>query len=203
VLTLTTTYAPLSGGLQAVHYTVLSTDTLTTVASGLASAVNANSGLTGVGLSGVAITPTTLSTAQTFTASKLLPSGSSNTTVTAVDGSNNSIANNYQFGITGAPSTSLKYDLNGNMTNDGTNTYQWDAENRLIQINYPESQDLSASAFAHNIAQADTAAMSKGYSLASVDDLFFDSVLGTSRIKCPSRTTTIAVPVCCAISLAR
>jgi len=139
VLTLTTTYSPLSGGLQAVHYTVLSTDTLTTVATGLAAAVNANSNLTGVGLSGGAATPANLSTAQTFSASKLLPSGSSNATVTAIDGSNNSIANNYQLGVTGSPSTSLAYDLNGNMTSDGTNSYQWDAENRLIQINYAGS----------------------------------------------------------------
>ncbi|MDR3616413.1 MAG: hypothetical protein P4L53_22825, partial [Candidatus Obscuribacterales bacterium] len=136
VLTLTTTYSPLSGGLQAVHYTVLSTDTLTTVASGLAAAVNANSSLTGVGLSAAVNTPAILSTAQTFTASKLLPAGSSNATVTAVDGSNNSIANNYQLGVTGSPSTSLTYDLNGNTTSDGTNSYLWDAENRLIQINY-------------------------------------------------------------------
>ncbi len=28
-------------------------------------------------------------------------------------------------------------DTNGNMTSDGTNTYEWDAENRLIKINYP------------------------------------------------------------------
>ena len=28
-------------------------------------------------------------------------------------------------------------EANGNMTGDGTNTYEWDAENRLIKINYP------------------------------------------------------------------
>ncbi|MDR3615618.1 MAG: RHS repeat-associated core domain-containing protein, partial [Candidatus Obscuribacterales bacterium] len=143
VITLTTTYSPLSGGVQAVHYTVLSTDTLTTVVSGLAAAVNANSSLTGVGLSAAVSTPAILSTAQTFSASKVLPSGTSNATVTAVDGSNNSIANNYQLGVTGSPSTSLTYDLNGNMTSDGTNTYSWDAENRLIQTNYPGSGNNS------------------------------------------------------------
>jgi hypothetical protein len=40
---------------------------------------------------------------------------------------------NYQFSVTGANSTSLAYDLNGNMTSDGTNTYSWDAANRLIR----------------------------------------------------------------------
>jgi RHS repeat-associated protein len=29
------------------------------------------------------------------------------------------------------------------MTSDGTNTYQWDAENRLIQINYPGTGNYS------------------------------------------------------------
>ncbi|MCW5824881.1 MAG: RHS repeat-associated core domain-containing protein [Cyanobacteria bacterium TGS_CYA1] len=32
---------------------------------------------------------------------------------------------------------------NANMTSDGTNTYAWDAENRLIQINYPGSGNNS------------------------------------------------------------
>ena len=150
VLTLTTTYAPLSGGSQAVHYTVVSTDTLTTIAAGLAAAVNANTGLTAVGVTATASTPATLSTAQTFSASKLLPFGSSNSTVTAIDGSNNSVANNYQLGITGSAFTSLTYDLNGNMTSDGTNTYQWDAESRLIQINYPGSGNNSQFTFDGN-----------------------------------------------------
>jgi RHS repeat-associated protein len=33
--------------------------------------------------------------------------------------------------------TNFTYDANGNMTSDGTNTYEWDAENRLIKITYP------------------------------------------------------------------
>ena len=32
-------------------------------------------------------------------------------------------------------STTLTYDLNGNMTNDGTNTYTWNARNQLASIN--------------------------------------------------------------------
>ena len=31
----------------------------------------------------------------------------------------------------------LSYDLDGNLTNDGTNTYEWDAANRLVAINEP------------------------------------------------------------------
>ena len=29
--------------------------------------------------------------------------------------------------------------MGANMTSDGTNTYSWDAENRLIQVTYPGS----------------------------------------------------------------
>jgi YD repeat-containing protein len=36
----------------------------------------------------------------------------------------------------------LSYDLNGNLTGDGTNTYNWDARNRLVSISGP---NLSAS----------------------------------------------------------
>jgi RHS repeat-associated protein len=54
-----------------------------------------------------------------------------------VDGSSNSKTNNYQFSVTGATAATLTYDENGNMTSDGTNTYSWDAENRLIRITYP------------------------------------------------------------------
>ncbi|MBX9769728.1 MAG: RHS repeat-associated core domain-containing protein [Candidatus Obscuribacterales bacterium] len=41
----------------------------------------------------------------------------------------------------------LTYDENGNMTSDGVNTYSWDAENRLIQINYPGSGNNSQMTF--------------------------------------------------------
>lgn len=41
----------------------------------------------------------------------------------------------------------LTFDANGNMTSDGTNTYQWDAENRLIQITYPGSGNNSQMTF--------------------------------------------------------
>jgi YD repeat-containing protein len=40
-------------------------------------------------------------------------------------------AANEQTSFAGAP---FQYDANGNLTNDGTNTYVWDARNRLVQI---------------------------------------------------------------------
>ena len=51
VLTFSVFDSGLSGGTQAVSYTVLSTDTLTTIATGMASAVNANSNLQNIGVS--------------------------------------------------------------------------------------------------------------------------------------------------------
>ena len=44
-------------------------------------------------------------------------------------------------------SSSLTYDLNGNLTSDGTNSYSWDAENRLIEIVYPGSGNNSQFAY--------------------------------------------------------
>lgn len=38
---------------------------------------------------------------------------------------------------TGFGGQSLTYDLNGNLTGDGTNTYTWDARNQLVSINGP------------------------------------------------------------------
>jgi RHS repeat-associated protein len=51
IITLTVYDAALAGGLQAVNYTVLSTDTLASIASGVTTAVNANSSLQAIGLS--------------------------------------------------------------------------------------------------------------------------------------------------------
>ena len=44
---------------------------------------------------------------------------------------------NQVTGLTGGTSTALSYDLNGNMISDGTLSYSYDAENRLVKIVYP------------------------------------------------------------------
>jgi RHS repeat-associated protein len=46
--------------------------------------------------------------------------------------------------VNGGSSSTLTYDLNGNMTNDGTNSYSWDAENRMIKITYPGTNNFSS-----------------------------------------------------------
>lgn len=45
--------------------------------------------------------------------------------------------------MNGGGSSTLAFDLNGNLTSDGTNSYAWDAENRLIRITYAGTNNLS------------------------------------------------------------
>src|SRR5262249_23099852 len=52
--------------------------------------------------------------------------------VVATDSSGNARTNTYQVSQSGS-SKALSYDLNGNLTGDGTRTFEWDAENRLVR----------------------------------------------------------------------
>ena len=61
----------------------------------------------------------------------------------ATDGANNTVTDNYQVAVSGPTSSSPTYDANGNMTGDGTKSYAWDAENRLVKITYPGSGNFS------------------------------------------------------------
>jgi YD repeat-containing protein len=61
--------------------------------------------------------------------------GTNTVAVVATDASGNTRTNNYQVNVPSGASTTLIYDLNGNLTNDGTKTYEWDAVNRLTAIN--------------------------------------------------------------------
>lgn len=49
----------------------------------------------------------------------------------------------YAISVNSASTTNLTFDLNGNMTSDGTNSYSWDAENRMIKITYPGVNNFS------------------------------------------------------------
>jgi RHS repeat-associated protein len=92
-------------------------------------------------------TPMTLTYSKAFIGNTTLSTGSNSASVQAVDGGNNTATLNKTVTVDTGSSTSLTYDSNGNLTNDGTNTYQWDAENRLVQINYPGSGNNSQFAF--------------------------------------------------------
>ena len=61
--------------------------------------------------------------------------GTNTVAVVATDVSGNTRTNNYQVNVPSGASTTLLYDLDGNLTNDGSKTYEWDAANRCTAIN--------------------------------------------------------------------
>ena len=77
--------------------------------------------------------PATVSGSNQFSGTAQVPSGTSQVTVQAVDPSGNVRTNVYELTQTGA-TKSFTYDPNGNLTGDGTKTYEWDAENRLTAV---------------------------------------------------------------------
>lgn len=79
----------------------------------------------------------TMLSAQSFIANPVLSSGNNDETVSATSGGGTNTTNHYEVSVVGPTSSSLSYDSNGNMTSDGTNSYAYDAENRLILITYP------------------------------------------------------------------
>jgi RHS repeat-associated protein len=62
--------------------------------------------------------------------------GNNTVPVVATDTNNNVKTNNYQMTVSSGANRTLSYDLDGNLTGDGTKTYEWDAANRLLAINY-------------------------------------------------------------------
>lgn len=58
------------------------------------------------------------------------------TAITTPLGTTNYTANNLNQ-VVAANGLPYSYDVNGNLTADGARTYAWDAENRLLKINYP------------------------------------------------------------------
>jgi hypothetical protein len=138
-ISLTAHYPSLPSGLKTVTYTVLSTDTVKSVATGLTALFNADTNIQSLDLTSTNLVAAMLNTSETFSANPILAAPQINASVSVVDGGNNTKTNSYQVGSKGALAQNLSYDLNGNLLNDGINTYQWDIENRLIQINYPGS----------------------------------------------------------------
>ncbi len=67
--------------------------------------------------------------------------GTNTVAVVATDASGNTRTNNYQVTVPSGTSTTLLYDLNGNLASGDSKTYEWDAANRLIAINYQGTTD--------------------------------------------------------------
>jgi RHS repeat-associated protein len=143
-INLSTQFPSLAGGTKTVTYTVQTGDNLDTIATGVSTVINANSNLQAVGVTSTSSASANFSNSENFTASPPVASGASLATASATDGGGTTKTNLYRTVTNGIPANqSLTFDLNGNMTSDGTNTYQWDAENRLIQINYPGTSNSS------------------------------------------------------------
>jgi len=71
--------------------------------------------------------------------------------------------NGYALSVANGASATLTFDLNGNMTSDGTNSYSWDAENRLLSIIYPGTgnhSDFSYDGLGRNVQILEYAASS-------------------------------------------
>jgi len=221
VLTVTVFDRGISSGSRAVSYTVQAGDSLDTIASSLAAAINAENALSNEGISASSVgpvlnilsrsrnlttasqsvspgatetiamspaanvtgygynnvneltsispggnayfqgttnkavksvtvgsVPATLDSTRDFSASAPLSQGANDVPVTAIDGGNNSKTENFQIPIRGQQSAALTFDANGNMTSNGTGqTYEWDAENRLIKINYPGMNNYTTFTF--------------------------------------------------------
>jgi YD repeat-containing protein len=65
-----------------------------------------------------------------------LQPGANAVNITATDASNAVTSKTANVTIGGASIAALTYDKAGNLVDDGTRTYLWDAANRLVQINY-------------------------------------------------------------------
>lgn len=87
-----------------------------------------------VGVVGQAATPAQTTAANDFKTQVSVPTGTTNVEVKATDPAGNTRTNTYQVSQSGTGKT-FTYDGNGNMTSDGTRTYEWDAINQLVAIN--------------------------------------------------------------------
>jgi len=83
----------------------------------------------------------------TFTAKGGIQDGTNTMTIEATDVNGNTSSTSYQFIVDAAGSPPPAYDLNGNTTNNGSEAFAWDAENRLVRITYP---DGSSTRFEYN-----------------------------------------------------
>jgi RHS repeat-associated protein len=77
--------------------------------------------------------PATVGGTNQFSGTAQVPQGTSQATVQAIDPAGNVRTNVYELTQTGA-TKSFTYDGNGNLTGDGTKTYEWDAGDRLVAV---------------------------------------------------------------------
>jgi RHS repeat-associated protein len=74
-----------------------------------------------------------VSSANEFEGNVPIASGTNTFSVVATDTNSNVVNKTYEVSNTGSGKT-FTYDANGNLTADGTRTFEWDAENRLLAV---------------------------------------------------------------------
>ena len=78
--------------------------------------------------------PATVEGDNSFEARAAVTAGENMVTVEATDVNGNTTTNHYSMTVTGSGSKTLVYDANGNLTSDGTRTFEWDPLNRLTAV---------------------------------------------------------------------
>jgi RHS repeat-associated protein len=79
--------------------------------------------------------PAAVDTSGHFDGTVGLSPGTNTVSLVATDANGNSSTKRYQVTVPSSASRVLVYDLNGNLTQNGTRTLEWDAANRCIAIN--------------------------------------------------------------------
>jgi RHS repeat-associated protein len=77
--------------------------------------------------------PATVTSDDRFAGGAQVGSGTTQVVVKAKDYSGNERTNTYEVSVSGNSKT-FTFDANGNMTGDGTRSFEWDAENRLTAV---------------------------------------------------------------------
>jgi YD repeat-containing protein len=77
--------------------------------------------------------PATVTAADEFAGTVPVASGTNTFSVSARDASGNVQTDEFEVENTGSSET-LTYDANGNLTSDGTRTFEWDARNQLVAV---------------------------------------------------------------------
>jgi RHS repeat-associated protein len=81
----------------------------------------------------VAGQPAVVAPDNTFSKTVPLSTGTNTIAIAATDPSGNTSTKSYQVSTSGS-ATSFTYDANGNLASDGTRSFTWDAEDRLISV---------------------------------------------------------------------
>jgi RHS repeat-associated protein len=91
--------------------------------------------------------PASLDASNNFRGTASVTTGTNNVPIIAQDVDGNVATNTYQVVVPPSGSATNTYDLNGNLANDGSRTFSWDAKNELVKITYA---DTSSTQFTYN-----------------------------------------------------